>query len=277
MHLKPVNIKLESLSWESDFFSLKTGKLILAENNNQDDDCSELRSQLELLNWGMFDLVHCKIPMYKTHWCDALTMSGFSLVEGEIDLAYDLTKPLIDLSFGSNQVGLSKLNEMDLFSGNQIIVDVAGIDDIETLKVHASNLFNSSRFRPRWYQPTDSGRFYATWIEKAVLGTFDTICLVVRDKNQGEKDSNGAILGFVSLKLLSPAEARIGLLAAIPQDMSKSKKPIGTALIAIAKWWSQAQGVKNLFVATQSSNLPALRLYIKTGANICSSSYWLYK
>ncbi len=59
--------------------------------------------------------------------------------------------------------------------------------------------------RPR-YAPDDSGRFYAQWIENAVKGTFDHVCLVFRT-------DGGLIQGFVSLRRLTEHEARIGLLA----------------------------------------------------------------
>ncbi|MDN8901975.1 hypothetical protein Q0O39_13815, partial [Staphylococcus aureus] len=45
--------------------------------------------------------------------------------------------------------------------------------DIPALRAAAARVFTASRFRAPWYDVQDSGRFYAAWIEKAVLGTFD--------------------------------------------------------------------------------------------------------
>ncbi|MGK2888419.1 MAG: hypothetical protein ACSLEN_02785 [Candidatus Malihini olakiniferum] len=39
-------------------------------------------------------------------------------------------------------------------------------------------LFLQSRFRASWYRTTDSGRFYAEWVENAVHCTFDDVCLI---------------------------------------------------------------------------------------------------
>jgi hypothetical protein len=60
-------------------------------------------------------------------------------------------------------------------------------------------------FAPRG-MPQMPARFYAQWIENAVLGTFDHQCLVFRTPT-------GEIRGYVSLRELNATEARIGLLA----------------------------------------------------------------
>ena len=58
------------------------------------------------------------------------------------------------------------------------------------------------------YAPDDSGRFHAQWIENAVKGTFDHVCLVCR---RARRRSDPGI--FALLRKLNEREARIGLLA----------------------------------------------------------------
>ncbi|STJ46869.1 TDP-fucosamine acetyltransferase [Escherichia coli] len=85
-----------------------------------------------------------------------LQQLGFSLVEGEVDLALPVN------------------NASD--SG----AVVAQETDIPALRQLASAAFAQSRFRAPWYAPDASSRFYAQWIENAVRGTFDHQCLILR-------------------------------------------------------------------------------------------------
>ena len=111
------------------------------------------------------------------------------------------------------------------------------------------------------YAPDDSGRFYAQWIENAVKGTFDHVCLVFRA-------GDGQIQGFVSLRKLNEREARIGLLAG---------RGMGEKLMQAALHWAQQQQLVTLRVATQLGNTAALKRYIASGANIDATAYWLYR
>lgn len=124
-----------------------------------------------------------------------------------------------------------------------------------------------SRFRTPWYQPQDSGRFYAEWVEKAVYGTFDHACLLALD-------DTGAPQGFVTLRALAEGGARIGLLAV---DRAASRCGVGRRLVAQAQAWCHAQQLSRLSVATQVGNLAAQRLYLGCGARVDATAYWLYR
>ena len=170
--------------------------------------------------------IQAKIPADRTDLLDALQQRGFQLVEGEADLSITLTR-----------------------------------QDIPVLRQMAARAFAQSRFRAPWYAPDDSGRFYAQWIENAVKGTFDHVCLVFRA-------GDGQLQGFVSLRKLNVREARIGLLAG---------RGMGEKLMQAALHWAQQQQVETLRVATQVGNTAALKRYIASGANIDATAYWLYR
>lgn len=68
--------------------------------------------------------------------------------------------------------------------------------------------------------------------------------------------------------------ARVGLLAVLPQIESKG---VGQRLLAAAADWGRARQLSQLRVATQLSNLAALRFYQRCGAHIHSIAYWLYR
>jgi dTDP-4-amino-4,6-dideoxy-D-galactose acyltransferase len=173
---------------------------------------------------------------------------GFQLVEGEVDLMLNLGTECASPLTVTPQA-----------------IRPAVPADIPMLRAAAANVFTSSRFRAPWYDAGDSGRFYAEWIEKAVMGTFDHQCLLALD-------STGQPEGFVSLRELGGQEARIGLLAAFP---GASGKGIGSRLMAAAM--AECRSLQRLRVATQIGNIAALRLYQRQGAVIESTSYWLYR
>lgn len=223
----PVHARIESLDWENQFFAVNSAILRFA------DDAPLLTSQ----HLDAFSRVQAKIATHQTMLLDGLQQLGFKLVEGEVDFA---------LAVGTQNAALA--------------MPRATQADITTLRELAAQIFTQSRFRAPWYQPADSGRFYAQWIENAVLGTFDHECLVLKN---GE-----AVQGFVSMRQLNESEARIGLLAG---------RGVGGPLMDAARFWCQQRGVETLRVATQTSNTAALRRYIQSGANINSTAFWLYR
>lgn len=224
----PVHARIESLNWENQFFAVNSAIVRF------DDAASSL---LTLQSLDAYSRVQAKIPAQRTDWLDGLQQLGFQLVEGEIDLAL--------------QPGIQNAAPS---------VELATSADIPVLRDLAARIFTQSRFRAPWYQPADSGRFYAQWVENAVLGTFDHECLLLRN--------GGAIQGFVSMRQLNESEARIGLLAG---------RGVGGQLMNAARFWCQQRGVETLRVATQTSNTAALRRYIQSGANIESTAFWLYR
>ncbi|MFP3019095.1 MAG: dTDP-4-amino-4,6-dideoxy-D-galactose acyltransferase [Arsenophonus sp.] len=228
---------IEILTWESDFFNRKTAKLNFLPN----------APTISLSQLDEYDIIKAKVTTGNTKLIDAMTTIGFFLIEGEID-------------FCLNVAGRVKNKSLEL--------SVADEKDIEELKSIAATAFLHSRFRSPWYRLEDNIRFYSFWIEKAVKGTFDDICLLL-------KGVQGDIHGFVTIKKLSSKkEARIGLLAtAAPYQ----RKGIGKQLITISRQWSEQKGVDRLRIATQISNISAIRLYSKMGAQIERTDYWLYR
>ncbi|MDT3253267.1 dTDP-4-amino-4,6-dideoxy-D-galactose acyltransferase [Serratia sp. root2] len=233
-----VRASIEPLAWETEFFALNSAKLNFA-------TAAPILAETDL---NAYALVQAKIPAHQTALADGLARLGFQLVEGEIDLVLN-----IGTECASSQ------------SVPPRAIRPAVPGDIPALRAAAANVFTASRFRAPWYDVHDSGRFYAMWIEKAVLGTFDHQCLLALDET-------GQPEGFVSLRDVGGQEARIGLLAAFP---GASGKGIGSRLMAAAI--AECRSLQRLRVATQIGNIAALRLYQRQGAAIESTSYWLYR
>ncbi|MFS2222521.1 dTDP-4-amino-4,6-dideoxy-D-galactose acyltransferase [Pantoea sp. B65] len=229
-----IHAGIEPLRWENDFFSRNSARIDFS-------DASAPLTEALLARW---DLVQARIAAPRSDQLDALNHLGFRLVEGEADL-------LIVIKATQRQPGMR----------------IARVEHIPQLRAVASEAFANSRFRAPWYQPADSGRFYAQWIENAVRGTFDHQCLLAID-------DAGAMEGFVSLRDLGNDEARIGLLASLPGARGKG---VGQRLVHAAADWCQARRIPRLRVATQLSNLAAMRLYLGCGARLESTAYWLYR
>ncbi|WJD88151.1 dTDP-4-amino-4,6-dideoxy-D-galactose acyltransferase [Serratia marcescens] len=235
-----VHATIEPLSWESEFFALDSAKLSF----------SSSAPALAEADLAAYTLVQAKVPAQHLALADGLADLGFRLVEGEVDLVLALEH---DHAVEPGSVAQTSR--------------LATKADIPALRAAAAQAFTVSRFRTPWYQPDDSGRFYALWIEKAVLGTFDHQCLLALDE-QGRPE------GFVSLRDIGGQETRIGLLAAFP---GASGRGVGARLMMTAIAECRRQGMQRLRVATQIGNIAALRLYQRQGAVIESTAYWLYR
>lgn len=233
-----VRASIEHLAWESDFFALKTAKLAFSPD----------AAPLSAADFAPYDLVQAKISAGDNAALDGLSALGFSLAESEVDFALTLK------SGTENAVSDSTLYYADE-------------TDIPVIKQAAAQVFSQSRFRAPWYQPDDSARFYAVWAEKAVRGTFDKDCLLIRNKNN-------EIAGFVTLRQTDEHSARIGLLAVLPGNQGQG---IGLTLMSAAQQWCAEHHCRVLRVATQLSNLAAMRLYTKSGGAVDSTAYWLYR
>ncbi|VEI47953.1 TDP-fucosamine acetyltransferase [Actinobacillus equuli] len=86
------------------------------------------------------------------------------------------------------------------------------------------------------------------------------------------KTVSGQIQGGISVRV-QDKQARVGLLAVAP---SFRRQGIASHLLQAAINWAQQQGAETLAVATQTSNLNAIRLYQKLGASLRQASYWFY-
>lgn len=234
---------VELLTFESDFFSLRSGKLVF------DVEAPPLNFKV----FEAYDLVQARVPTDNMAMVDALSAMGFCLAEGEIDFIVEV-----------DEQRAVKLQSLWPDTWSELVAEEQHIGALRGL---AARVFRHSRFRPPWYKAEDNELFYALWAEKSVRGTFDHQCLLMRDEQEN-------LLGFVTLRLLTDGEARIGLLAVCP---GKTGQGIGTALLAAAEQWCAKRAITRLRVATQLGNLAGWKHYVNYGAALVSASYWLYR
>ena len=205
----PLRASIEALEWENRFFAVNSGIVRF-------DERASLLTAETLAGWSR---VQAKVAASDTARLDALQEIGFQLVEGEVDLALPVGDPAD--------------------AGAEWAVE----GDIARLRELAAQAFAMSRFRAPWYAADASGRFYAQWIENAVLGTIKKWFLLFRAPD-------GDIRAFVSLRQLNDSDARIGLLAG---------RGAGAELMQAARHWAAQRGLSTLREATQMGNTAALK------------------
>ena len=97
-------------------------------------------------------------------------------------------------------------------------------------------------------------KLYKTWIDKSISGDLATDIIIKKNKNK--------IVGFTTLTKKSDELADIGLVAV---DINFRGQGIAQELILKTIITAKNQGYKKMQVITQLDNIPANKLYVKTG------------
>ena len=234
---------LRKQEFESDLF----GRRIALLETTQLDISPATRTSFD-----HFDLVQAKVRSQDSTAIDQLTASGFRLCEGEIDF---------ELSLGMGSESQPPITAPGCRIATQ--------NDILSLSKLAADCFEGrTRFRRPWYSEGEARLMYSTWIAKAVRSEFDDVCLLI-EHEQGEP------LAFVTLRRMQQSsDVRVGLLAV---RHSSRRQGLGMSLLGAASAWALQNGGNRLRVATQISNLNAMRLYLRAKVKPAGTSYWFYR
>jgi len=224
---------IKLLEWDSDFFNKRIGQLDINQNATV------------IKKPHNFDLIQAKILTTDYQKIDVLNKLNFKLVEGELDFSLNI-----------NSAEQNKCSST---------IQQATVEDIQQIKEVCTNSFTASRYRSPWFTQQQRNCFYQLWAEKAVLGTFDDICILIKQKN--------LIYGFVTLKF-EQNNARIGLICVNTNNQGQG---VATKLLKQAIQYCHTKNVQQLKVATQFANPSAIALYTKLGFTINNLSYWFYK
>ncbi|WFB48045.1 GNAT family N-acetyltransferase [Vibrio coralliilyticus] len=137
---------------------------------------------------------------------------------------------------------------------------------LEVMSGFLDGLYVNSRFKMPWFTCCERDKFYNEWLRKAVLSEFDDICLAYWVESE--------IAGVVTLKF-NKESATIGLIAVSPEFNGQG---IGKKLLDSAEFvTNDIYGLKKISVATQLSNVGAMRFYAKQGYQVVTTAYWFYK
>ncbi|RGE47997.1 hypothetical protein MHD_05830 [Mannheimia granulomatis] len=192
------------------------------------------------------EIVQVKVKAEDLAQIEELQKQGFVWVEGEIEFELNL-------------------GEYAKFPEKTTACQIATPQDIEALQLLFGSAFPNSRFRPPYFSIEENQRLYQEWVTNAVKGSFDDLCLVKRNEE-------GEIQGGVTLRL-KQNQATIGLLAVAPKFQ---RQGIACELLNAAILWASKNSAELLKISTQTSNLKAIRLYQRLGAEVKAIYYWFY-
>jgi len=227
---------LKELSWDSELFKRPITSLVVPQGS----------TVLNLPALHDCHFVQTKVDAQDMVALEQLTRYGFRFVEGEIDLSLHIPSVVAPPSAATAQI--------------------ADSTDLPALREMAATSMAFSRFRNPWYTQEEKENHYKQWVANAVNATYDDVCLLNRD-------DAGSPCAFISLRKLHDGNVRIGLFT-VREDCRQ--RGLGRRLMMAAIKWALAKGARTLHVATQTSNIVALQLYQSCGAQITSTSYWLY-
>jgi dTDP-4-amino-4,6-dideoxy-D-galactose acyltransferase len=227
---------ISRLAWESDFFGFEIAQLQVEENTD-----------LALLDRVVMDcettLIQTIVPIAETKLTNALEGAGFRFVD--LKVTYRIDVPPARSSSSDTQV--------------------ASVVEIPELRRLAADLFLDSRFFHQPFPLEKARLLFSVWVEKAVLGTFDEVCLTLTRK--------GRIAGFVTLR----GAGQVTVIGLIGVRREERHSGAGSALIDAALEWAAARGTFALDVSTQGKNLAAQNLFISKGGRVHEVGAWLYR
>jgi dTDP-4-amino-4,6-dideoxy-D-galactose acyltransferase len=140
-------------------------------------------------------------------------------------------------------------------------------DDLAAACALARTSHEDTRFSKDTRFDRDQAReLYAKWI---TADAAQGVVLV-----DAPADSTGTLRGYLTCRMETPEHGRIGLLAVHPaaRRTGSARRLIGAAL-----HWCATQGATAIRVATQASNVPALRLYENTNFRIRETRVWFHR
>ncbi len=140
------------------------------------------------------------------------------------------------------------------------LINHATKDDLEELRSLVGEIFIYSRFfQDPKFRVLDVGGMYLAWLEELLASQAEIAVL-----------KTASLEGFITLEAVNQDVAKIGLLAV---KQSARGRGAGVALVNWSIQQAIQKGFKSIQVGTQLMNLPAVRLYEKTGFQIQATKY----
>ena len=218
-------MRIEKLAWDSDFFNLHIGRTDIV----SEDDVDVLTNKNAVLK-EEYDLIY----VFASHGLDVSITNNAKLMDKKV-------------VFVLSEIPDSK-------SDDNVVLYDSGKGVTEDLLHLALVSGQYSRFKLDKGLPSGSyERLYSRWIEQSVNGTLATevFCYMVDEHPRG----------LVTFDIKNDV-GTIGLVA-IHEDFQH--RGIGTAMMQHVIHYAWMKQCSKLSVATQLDNVPACRLYEKTG------------
>jgi dTDP-4-amino-4,6-dideoxy-D-galactose acyltransferase len=142
----------------------------------------------------------------------------------------------------------------------------ATLRDLKFIKPIAENSYLESRYFFDILFSTKSVKiFYANWLKKSILGTFDSFCLLICFKKKP--------IGFCTLKVKNQ-NATIGLFSI---SKKYQRKGFSQSLLSFVSYELSRLKISSLSVVTQGRNYSALKAYQSNNFKISRTELWYHK
>lgn len=140
-------------------------------------------------------------------------------------------------------------------------------EDLPALQRMARGAHEDTRFfKDLHFDRIKAGDFYSLWIERDLRE--NKVFVAFSESDPGE------LLGYISVSLSGDDTARIGLMAV---KAGARRSGLGRSLVEKALIWCHSQKIVSVRVATQGTNVPALRLYESCGFKIADVKVWFHR
>jgi len=236
-------VSLHISEWDSLHFGIKIGKtdFLLFDSSVKLHDRSKFFQELEVRSAKMKVQV-----VFVRHFLDDFgTMIALSKAGGI------LTDILLTFCKGAKDKDLLSRGEKPVRIRNAYRGDGEAMGDLARRAFYTSH-FHSDPNLPR----SLSDELYAKWSVNSLNGLSEKVLVA---------EENGALIGFIacSVKRLSD-NVSFGIIDLIVVDPRKRGGGIGRLLITEALDWFSSR-TSSIYVGTQATNTPAVRLYESTG------------
>ena len=143
----------------------------------------------------------------------------------------------------------------------------ATLDDIPDLRRIAGESHRDSRFYVDGnFPPAACDEMYRIWIERSCREPEFAGAVFVAEREH-------CPVGYISCRVA----AEVGDIGLVAVDGKCRDLGLGARLVYQALFWFGAQGARRVTVVTQGSNVPAQRLYQKSGFLVSSVQLWHHR
>ena len=169
-------LRLSELTWETEFFGRRFGRLVIDVEGVQDFDVEGLDEPLrEVLSFGDrngFDLIELELDVSWIHHSSLFEDRGFRLVDTKLCFLTWMTKEEME----NRPAPTGEI----LFASEEMKEEILSL----THRAFTYNPSFKSRFNnERFFSRSDTERYYSAWIEK-YLSDEKTLFVVMRDERK---------------------------------------------------------------------------------------------
>jgi GNAT superfamily N-acetyltransferase len=234
--------RIRFLKWDSMIFGFKIGRIeeVLL-RDDQGENRRFLKRVVDVCRKSRYRHLHCRVGLRDIGLVRALESAGFNMADIQVTLTTKGTPPKGAPAF-SEKIRIRKA--------------VKG--DLGRLKILTRGAFTDTRLVMDPNYPKEGiDRFYYEWVKNSVYNKHQAVFVA-------EEKRSDRLIGLVICDF--SAKMNIGIIDLIAVSESYKNRGAGSALVKFALNWFSGKADK-VEVRTQSSNIPAIRTFMKNGLN----------